>query len=177
MSDNTFAMFLETFDYVHDRLIGRLEGLQDDEYLWEPVPGSWTVRPSELGGYTMDRSPSPEPEVPPVTTIAWRLCHIGGDVLEGFALSLESGKPSQSSVKEWPGSAARGIRLVETGYSEWRAALASRSESVMFRELGSDWGPYASDSNADLVMHVFDEFVHHSAEVALLRDLYRAEHR
>ena len=30
-------------DEVVARLRQRLEGLSDDEYLWEPVPGCWTV--------------------------------------------------------------------------------------------------------------------------------------
>jgi hypothetical protein len=28
---------------------------------------------------------------------------------------------------------------------------------------------------ADLVVHAFDELAHHGAEIALLRDLYRAQ--
>ncbi len=44
----------------------------------------------------------------------------------------------------------------------------------LWRELGPAWGPYGTDSLADLVLHILDEFIHHGAEVALLRDLYRA---
>lgn len=28
----------------------RLDGLTDDEYLWEPAPGSWNVRPRGAAG-------------------------------------------------------------------------------------------------------------------------------
>ncbi len=32
------------FDYVWARLTGRLSGLTDDEYFWEPVAGCWSLR-------------------------------------------------------------------------------------------------------------------------------------
>jgi hypothetical protein len=48
----------------------RLDGLTDQEYFWEPVPGMWSVRSGRI-----DFSyPPPTPE--PVTTIAWRIGHL-----------------------------------------------------------------------------------------------------
>jgi hypothetical protein len=67
----------------------RLEGLTDEEYLWEPVPGAWSVRrrheattPKAYGpgAWVLDFD-SPEPDPAPVTTIAWRLGHL----VSGFA--------------------------------------------------------------------------------------------
>ncbi len=62
----------------------RLDGLTDDEYFWQPVPGCWTISrrgedsaPVSVGAgqFTMDHGkPATEPE--PVTTIAWRLAHL-----------------------------------------------------------------------------------------------------
>src|SRR5688572_24291450 len=79
---------LEFYWDVHLR--PRLEGLSDDEYLWEPVPGCWSLRPGPDGCWTMDgpeaavkpagpaeAAEPPVPPVPPVTTIAWRMMHIG----------------------------------------------------------------------------------------------------
>jgi hypothetical protein len=40
--------------------------------------------------------------------------------------------------------------------------------------LGPAWGPFAESTHADLVVHAHDELAHHGAEIALLRDLYRA---
>jgi hypothetical protein len=40
--------------------------------------------------------------------------------------------------------------------------------------IGEDFGEHAAASTADLVLHVLDEFIHHAAEVSLLRDLYAA---
>ncbi len=62
----------------------RLEGLTDAEYLWEPVPGCWSIRPrgeavsamaAGAGDWVADIE-FPEPDPAPVTTIAWRLGHI-----------------------------------------------------------------------------------------------------
>src|SRR5690349_5344942 len=51
-----------------------LDGLTDDEYLWEPVPGCWSVRRRGAGWFVERTHPAPTP--PPVTTIAWRLAHL-----------------------------------------------------------------------------------------------------
>ena len=65
------------------RLRPRLDGLTDDEYFWQPVPGCWTVSrrgtssaPKSFGGgeFTWDYGGPHEAE--PVTTIAWRLAHL-----------------------------------------------------------------------------------------------------
>jgi hypothetical protein len=61
--------------YWDTHLWPRLAGLTDDEYLWEPVPGCWSLRPSARGGFGLEGS-RPEPSPPPVTTIAWRLMHL-----------------------------------------------------------------------------------------------------
>jgi hypothetical protein len=67
----------------------RLNGLTDEEYRWEPVPGAWNVRPrgkgtapvaAGAGEFTIDFA-MPEPDPPPVTTIAWRLGHINREML------------------------------------------------------------------------------------------------
>jgi hypothetical protein len=34
--------------YWREQLRPRLNGLTDEEYRWEPVPGMWSVRPREM---------------------------------------------------------------------------------------------------------------------------------
>ena len=69
------------------QLRARWAGLTDDEYLWEPAQPAWTMRPRTADGqpgtgpFTIDFS-FPEPDPPPVTTIAWRLAHIIVGVLD-----------------------------------------------------------------------------------------------
>jgi hypothetical protein len=54
----------------------------------------------------------------------------------------------------------------------WRAGLIATNDEQLDAPLGRAWGPYATSTGTDVVLHVFDETVHHAAEVALLRDLY-----
>ncbi|GAB3741301.1 hypothetical protein [Nocardiopsis nanhaiensis] len=66
--------------YWKESLWPRLEGFTDDEYFWEPVVGCWSIRRQPGGTYMIDWEwPTPEPA--PVTTIAWRLAHIGVQAL------------------------------------------------------------------------------------------------
>ncbi len=39
------SILLEQFDKATDMARARLAGLGDEEYLWEPVPGCWSIRP------------------------------------------------------------------------------------------------------------------------------------
>jgi hypothetical protein len=39
--------------------------------------------------------------------------------------------------------------------------------------MGAIAGPYADADRVAFVVHIMDELIHHAAEVALLRDLYR----
>ena len=68
------ADIIELSDYVYQRTRGRLAGLTDDEYFWEPVPGCCTVRRTDSGDYRADDADPPG--TPPFTTIAWRLWHL-----------------------------------------------------------------------------------------------------
>jgi hypothetical protein len=66
---------LDLADFGYGRLRRRLAGLTDEEYRWEPAPGCWSVRPASDRTYRLDGSPRPV-DPPPLTTIAWRICHI-----------------------------------------------------------------------------------------------------
>ena len=151
----------------------RLDGLTDDEYLWQPVEGCWTVRPAGDGTFTLD-SAHPQPDPPPVTTIAWRLCHIGGGVL-GVRASNHFGDGSlrEDSI-EWPGTALDAIAFVDDAYKRWSTGVRELGEGGLARPCGPAEGPYADHSLAALILHINREVFHHGAEVALLRDLYRA---
>jgi DinB family protein len=68
-------LLLSQMDEVYARLRERLAGLTDDEYLWEPVPGCWTIHRDQSGAWVVDYA-LPDPEPAPVTTIGWRLVHL-----------------------------------------------------------------------------------------------------
>jgi hypothetical protein len=162
------------FDHVWHRLGRRLAGLTDDEYLWEPVPKCWTLRPGTDGRWQLDGGGGggPAPDPVPVTTIAWRIGHLAGMAVGGFADRLVATGSSTSAGVDFPKTAAGVDAFLATNYARWRAGLIGVSEPDWGRPLGRKWGPYADTSTCDLVLHVFDEVVHHGAEIGVLRDLY-----
>lgn len=161
---------VSVFDVAQERLARRLEGLDDVEYLWEPAPGCWSVRPGPEGHGVVDGGEAGEP--PPPTTIAWRSHHVGAEVLGGFAGWFLDGALSFDDERAWPLRAAEAVDLLARGYARWREGLAAFPEQRWWQPIGPTFGPFAEDSAVDLALHVLDEFVHHAAEIALLRDLY-----
>jgi hypothetical protein len=156
----------------------KLEGLTDDEYLWEPVPGCWTVRPRKSGDepgsgeFTIDFA-FPEPTPPPVTTIAWRLNHILVGVLGMRTASHFGGPPMTYDDYPYPGTAAEALAQLDELYGRWIAGVRSLDADGLARPCGPAEGPYAAEPLATLVLHINREALHHGAEVLLLRDLYR----
>lgn len=189
------ASLITAFDYVLDRLARRLDAMTDAEYLWEPVDGCWSLRPGPDGRWRQDGmahpdgQPRPSPEPPPLTTLAWRVAHLGS-VLGGFAERL-FGAPgasgdgdgggdgrgtSPSGDLDLPISAAAVPVFLARNYRSWRTGLTALEPPDWQRPLGASFAPYADDTVFDLALHVFDEVVHHGAEVGVLRDLWAHRH-
>ncbi|WP_326956029.1 DinB family protein [Amycolatopsis sp. NBC_01286] len=156
----------------------KLDGLTDDEYLWEPVPGCWTVRPRKSddepgsGEFTIDFA-HPAPEPPPVTTIAWRLSHILVGVLGMRTASHFGGPAMDYDSCVYPGTAAEALAQLDELYGRWIAGVRALDAEGLARPCGPAEGPYAAEPLATLVLHINRETLHHGAEVLLLRDLYR----
>lgn len=172
--ETTAASLITTFDHVWERLAGRLAGLTDEEYFWEPVAGCWSLRVGDDGRWQLDGrgGGGPAPDPVPVTTIAWRLGHLGGMAVGGFAnRRFGDGKLSTRQI-DFPPRAAEVPAFLDLHYRAWRAGLDGLGPSGWAEPLGPNWGPYAESNTVDLALHVLDEVVHHGAEVGLLRDLY-----
>ncbi|MFL6136422.1 MAG: DinB family protein [Frankiaceae bacterium] len=166
-------LVLGSIDYVWSRVRDRLGGLDQDEYLWEPAPGCWSVREHD-GAWLADLA-RPEPVPPPVTTIAWRLWHIASDCLAGYTSAGLGPWPLEVRDAEWFGEVGQALPAADAAWSAFRSGLERLGEDGMWRALGPGWGAYADDSWAALVLHAQDEISHHGAEIALLRDLHAAQ--
>ena len=171
---------LEFYWDVHLR--PRLDGLSDEEYFWEPVEGCWSLRRAPDGGWRLDGG-RPEPSPPPVTTIAWRLVHVGATCLANRASAFFGGAEVPAGADmfdprlvpaDLPGGADAAVAFLERSYRRWHDGIAALDEEGLGRPLGPRGGPYAEDPMAELVAHINREVMHHGAEIALLRDLYRA---
>jgi DinB superfamily len=159
----------------------RLEGLTDEEYRWEPVAGCWNVRPRGTsttpmavggGDFTIDFA-FPAPDPPPVTTIAWRIGHLVVGVLGSRAASHFGAPPVDYETHEYPGDAAGALAQLDGTYADWMRGVRQLSPEDLRRAVGPAEGQWADHPMAELVLHINREVLHHGAEIALLRDLYR----
>ncbi|MFF2523004.1 DinB family protein [Streptomyces liangshanensis] len=202
MTPTRLVPLLEQFDFARERLVGRLAGpvmdsgdgtetavgpLTDAEYLWEPVPDCWSVRRrtdgpgaraaflAGAGGWGRDAASYPHPWPPPFTTLAWRLSHLT-EMLALRADHTAGGRTLTRDDHPVHGDAATAVAAFEEGAAAWRTALATADDTAL-DTVGYCTYPHGSDAEepfVDIVWWVNQEVLHHGAEIALLRDLYRA---
>jgi len=192
---------LEQFDWACLRLLNRMMGpeadsgtgtpipvapMSDEEYRWEPVPGCWSVRrrvdgPGRganvlrgAGEWGRDSAEPTHPYPPPFTTIAWRLSHIS-EMLTLRADYTVGGRTMTSDSYRNRGDAVGAVMAFNAASQAWRGALVSCDDAAL-DTVGLSTYPYGSDPEdvfIDIVWWVNQEILHHGAEIALLRDLYR----
>ncbi|MGW8359061.1 DinB family protein [Streptomyces wedmorensis] len=195
------APLLAQFDFARQRLGDRMAGplmdsgngtevqvgpMTDAEYLWEPGPGCWSVRRHAdgpgpgatvlvgAGEFGRDTTPPPHPEPAPFTTIAWRLSHLA----ELLALRADHTNGSHSLTRDdyrVSGDVATAVKAFSAAADAWRGALLSADDEAL-DTVGHCTYPHGSDPEElflDVVWWVNQEILHHGAEIALLRDLYR----
>jgi hypothetical protein len=166
---------LATLEDVRSRLFRRLEGLTDAEYLWEPVADSMSIEPGEDGVFRVaELIPEPVPGVPdPVTTIAWRLSHIGSLCLRGYVIHFFEDVPAYGDRDAWPGTAKEGMEALAEDWEHFVSRIAALGDERLLAPMGM--GPWAHESYLKLALHALDEVAHHGGEIGLLRDLYLRE--
>jgi hypothetical protein len=156
----------------------RLDGLTDEEYLWEPVPGAWNVHPRGEGNaagqygsgpYVIDFE-FPEPKPAPVTTIAWRLGHILVGIFGDRNARHFGGRPVDYQTYAYPGTAEGALAELDAGYDTWIKGVRGLSDDALAEPCGEPG--YEQDPMSALVLHINREVIHHGAEISLLRDLY-----
>lgn len=168
----------------HEHVRPRLEGMSDEEYLWEPVPGCWSVRqrakavtPMAAGGGDVAADFAyPEPDPAPVTTIAWRMAHLLVGVFGERNASHFGGPPVSYESYEWTLHAGEALAALDEVVARWLDGVAALGADGLERPIGPTEGPWAEHTYAELVLHIHREAIHHGAEILLLRDLYRTSH-
>ncbi|MEU5806265.1 DinB family protein [Streptomyces sp. NPDC047718] len=193
---------VEQFDFAYERLAARMSGpfmdsgdgtrtqvdapLTDEEYLWEPVPDCWSVRRrtdgpgpratllAGAGDWGRDAAAYPHPWPPPFTTLAWRLSHLS----EMLTLRADHTAGTHALTRDdhpVSGTAAEAVAAFEAGAAAWRKALLGLDDTAL-DTTGYCTYPHGSDPEEpllDIVWWVNQELLHHGAEIAVLRDLYR----
>jgi hypothetical protein len=171
----------EQADFHYRRMFRpRLEGLTDEEYLWEPVAGCWSVRPrgaltspTPLGAGAWQRDAAPGDPLPaPVTTIAWRIAHLTVECLSVRTANHFGGPVTHWETWEHTVRAEEALAQLDAAYDRWCTGVEHLGEVGLSRPVGPHEGPFAESPYADLVLHINRELIHHGAEICLLRDLY-----
>jgi hypothetical protein len=167
------APFLAQWDYIQGVLFERLEGLSDEEYVWEPLPSMLSVR-------NVDGSPRPdqhglEPtgEVARPRTIAWSVGHLGTGCWERWDY-LAGDRRLQRGDLVWPMNAADGVSLLREGLGRWRSALESMTDEDL-DTVGHSSFPWGLDPQLPLIEIVWwvnKELIYHAGEIWLMRDMY-----
>jgi hypothetical protein len=160
-------------DHWSTRFRARLEGVTDEEFFWEPAPGCWSLRPDADGVMHGDFGLVFTEEAP-VTTIAWRVAHIIDMLKEDRCALLLGLEPEPSAAEKWlPASVEEALDMLERAYAAWRRYL-SATDADKFGESIPRTFQARPSTRLTFILHILDELVHHGAEVALLRDLWRA---
>jgi hypothetical protein len=153
-----------------ERLQSRCEGLTDEEFFWEPVPGCWNVRMdvSAPSGWSYEYEFAP-PFPAPVTTIAWRLVHIAADNWIYWEHAFGQGLRNFPDL-DVPSSADAGLQ----NWQESRRAITDWLDAAGDEDLDEIRPSHLDEPRraGDVLSILIDEQIHHGAEIALLRDLY-----
>jgi len=164
----------------------RLAGLTAQEYSWEPFSGMWSIRarqdattPSAYGPgeLVIDLDTSIDPFAPgPLTTISWRIGHL----VSGFAGRWEWTFGDRATDPKLLVDFTADPDVAVNSLWEWTDRWAASVESMTDEQLdvpGFGTYPYGLDPQIPfigIVRWVNREFIHHLAEVAVMRDFYAA---
>ena len=161
-----------------------VDGLTDDEFWWEPVPGSWATNRDGSPPLAEARAVD-DPTNPPFTTISWRIVHmtLGPwnwiNNLDGALLVTRAGRRAfveddhvvfrpEPSI---PTSALAAVELWDSVVGRLRDTTAAHDDNSLTQQITF---PYDGELTAAwIVSHVLRELIHHGAEVGCVRDLYR----
>lgn len=171
-------------DYSFGSVRERIEGLTDEEFLWEPVAGCWSLRriedaapgsaeaaKSRCGwfleeGFTGSGYEVPTP--PPLTTIAWKLVHMASCNVMYHEHAFGEGRDLWGDM--FPHTATSAIALWEEGHGRLLDQLSRMSDQDLVSPVLTTWGEHWP------AWRIFWAITHHDLEhgneIACLRDLY-----
>lgn len=170
------APFLAQWDYMSEQVLSRLEGLTDDELVWEPAERVLTVRRRADGTRGTDAQGLPaDASVQPPRTLAWSIGHLGAGTLVRADWLTGSHSLADADV-EWPLTAGDAVALLRRGLNAWREGIGSMTDEDL-DTVGRSAYPGGLDPELpllDIVWWVNKELIEHAAEIWYVRDLYAA---
>jgi hypothetical protein len=173
--------------------------LTDDEFFWEPLPGSWGVRqrsecrtptPFGKGDWVADfdadvagRAVLGE-ATEALTTVGWLMWHIAS--MPGRTVELDFLAGTKATESGWASpyiadhpvfaSADEAVQTLRTGWRALDQELQNSTDEQLERQVRF-WGypsPGPPAPAYQVVALLLNEVSHHGAQVCVLRDLYQA---
>jgi DinB superfamily len=149
-----------------------VDGVTDDELGWEPAPGCWTIEVDGAGRrrlefvFGQDR--------PPVTTIEWRLGHLGVWTIAYHDWIFGDATMRGEDV-EIPAGPASMVAWLHDAQDRFVTATAALDDARLDADRPTQWDGLLPAWQ--LVWAIVAEHFHHGAEIGLLRDLRRGHAR
>ena len=171
-------------------------GLTDEEFFWEPSPGSWSIRrredcqtPTPFGAgdwvadYDVAVGGSTDYAVigEPMTTIAWLMWHCGS--MAGRTAQLDFLGGTETAESGWTSpyiaqhprftSAAQAVEAFQSGWRDLHSALEAATDEQL-EQRTRFWGnPGRPALGYHVLASMLNEVSHHATQVCVLRDFYR----
>jgi hypothetical protein len=165
----TIDLLAAQMDEAFARLRNRLDGLTDDEFFWEPVPGCWTVFRGDDGRWTYQYE-EPDPSPAPFTTIGWRLVHVALCKVMYHEWAFGPRELTFITIDN-PHDVSSSLSMLERGHALLARDLAGLDDASLDRPVLTNWGEEWPAWRIFTAMT--DHDAHHGGEIGALRDLYR----
>ncbi|MER5532471.1 DinB family protein [Streptomyces mirabilis] len=139
------------------------------------IADDWSVS-AERVEQILAHTGAPEPDAAPVATIAWRLGHLHFHFAGGWEWTFGERRQEPKTLVDFTPSAAVALERFWALIDRWRDDIAALTDEQLDM-VGFSQYPYGSDPDDPYIAVLSGanlEFIHHMAEIALLRDLWRA---
>ena len=157
-----------TMESTYRRLLDRLDGLEDTEFFWKPVPDAWSIHEDVSGHWTYNYE-VPDPDPAPMTTIAWQVVHLGTTRLMYHEYAYGAARLRFPDI-DIPHTADSAIQLLEEGYAALRADLEVQNEYGLDEDRKTNWGDLWPAWRIFTTM--IDHDALHTGAIGNLRDMY-----
>ena len=162
------ALLAATMEQTYARLRDRLEALTEEEFLWQPIPGAWTIYEVRPGHWTYHYE-IPDPVPAPITTIAWQVVHLGTTRLMYHEWAYGPGNLTFPNIAI-PHKASAAIQFLGEGYEVLRRDLEAETEDGLDLPRKTNWGDEWPAWRIFTTM--IDHDALHTGAIGNLRDLY-----
>lgn len=168
----TVDMLARAMSEAFHEMRGRVQGMTDEEYFWEPVEGCWRVYRRADGRWDHDYE-EPDPDPAPFTTIGWRLAHIATCKVMYHEYAFGPRMLTWDTI-ETPGTADDALDMLDAGHALLTEDLSGLDDPDLDEPALTDWGEERPTWWIFSTMTHHD--AHHGGELGVLRDLYRLTH-